>query len=435
MSIYTLQDPEYRPMNNVSSVYAYYQNLQNTTTTLSNYLYNSIPKSFFISEILPTRITRKGITEDSFTIIDEGVDLPFSTHMVVEPVSDFNSKDDTYVTLFFKINHKTIESLSQLYVNQDIIDTTIYLVLTGDADIVDNDLLYYNSGAGDSIAIISCDVNPDKSLTNPQIIRDGSFGNTGPNNADTQVISFTESLIIPSPVKEVYLTTYATEFLYSPLNGKATILRRNDTISSLYTNSTDEAVLSMNLILNPASFNISGGNNYQVNDTFTVTGGDVDGQITITEVDQDGGILSFYVSNVGNNFTIEPVVSYDNMTGSGANISSNDVFVISDITVDHPGHGYLPSDKVIVLESPSSSKAVEINNEGEIELTLQNVFDPETDIIFNNSWSIDKVVVNAPGYAHQYEPKIKLIDLSTGYHLDNKYITSNNFNFIDIDTV
>lgn len=415
MSIYninTIDTEEPTSFRNppTSSIFAYSKDLFNKNINqLSNHKYISADSQKVFNTIsFPTKVTKKGITKNSISVIDSGDSFGIHTYLIVQPVSNSHILDNTEVALYLKINDNTINSLSSSSVADDVNLNKTHLLIGPQGTL--SAVAAPDFGDFDEqLAIVSFDIDSSKNLVNPQIIREGSFIGLSSDN------ELGLNSIWASSIEKVDFIPDDTQD--TPLAAVAKPKRVNTYLADTYNQPADEASLSLNLILNDRTVVISGGQNYAVGDTFTVAGGDVDGSISVTEVDSNGAITSTSLSNDGNNFTSTPVATYDNATGSGATISYNDTFLLYEIIVDDGGAGYTNSDTVEIYPNSTSEQQINFYNIFTVK-TLDLQVSPAT---LNDVFSIDKIEVLSPGYNHQKEPKLTLID------------TMNNIQIADVD--
>jgi hypothetical protein len=174
---------------------------------------------------------------------------------------------------------------------------------------------------------------------------------------------------------------------------------------------------------------ITGGENYKINDTFTVSGDTQDATIVVDQITKKGGIMSTSVTVPGRGFTTpSPTVSYDGSTGSGATIAVDDNYTVTGFTINSGGNGYIDTDQICFYDPVDpSEETYPLFNDYTLPLLIF------TDIIgveptFQDAFSLDKVKVGDTGFIHNEAPLLTLVD-PDGQEITNTFITSNKDNF------
>ena len=413
MSTYHIfgEEPSNRELLSSTPSYRYSKSQVSRNRELTNYTYNNIFWSQNLNNITyPLKVTNKSITQNSFTIINEGTDFPIQTYLLVESRSKNKVEDNTAVSLYFKINSNTLGDLSTDTVNEDVETNKTHLVFGAPLNV----FTYYGN---QKQAIVEYPINPDKTFGNPSILQRGSFpaqenifSNSGfdlkSNSSFSGYIpAFWTSSVISVDLSNINTTN---EYAYSsvPLESVAKVVRSNTEISDLYTDPSDEANISLNLSLTNNTINITGGSDYVVGDSFTVTGGAIDATIKVTEVGSNGSILTAALTYEGSLFTSQPVVNYDGVSGNGANISYNNTFRITGITVNSGGNGYSVYDKIEIYRDVTEEKLLSIDIDFAIKTKPIGV-DPKV----KNKYSIGSIeIVNeAVSYTHLTLPTKRIV--------------------------
>lgn len=375
--------------------------------------------------------TNLGVTDSSFNIIDHGNNLPITVSLMV--INSELPKDSTYVEVYLKIHNNTLSSMN--LENVVTVDTS-------------NIFLYVSSyNTLESFALVSYEIIEDH-LANASILVPGSFissedksidllNNNGESNKYIMDGQWYKEWL--APLQSINILN--RNLVSFPLGSTFALVRANEDVENAIGAGLN-AVINFEFILNDSTILISGGQNYNINDTFTIDDGNASepGIIEITEVDDNGAIIETNIADFGVGFTMTPNVTYNGSTGSDCDIVINDSYGVS-INVTDGGNGYSSQD-YLAVQYPGS----DIFN----PLKAQNIFiDPDTgnaseatfeikpyiipfEPLLNNAFSIDTLEIIDPGFNHKENPLVTLVNKQTKTLINNTYINSNSNNFIDI---
>ena len=427
-------NPDYN-VNGSSSIYAYSKAVKSTQVDTDLTDYDFVPNPLYTSSypiFRSTKATSFSVTANSFTIDDVGSTFNFGTFLIVEPQDEkgvLPSDNITDVSLYLKFNSNTIDTLPTLPIDSSISESTIYLVVEAIQSTIGNDGTSDNQYAEKS-AIISYDVNGDKTLSNPQIVASGcfstdyeySFTNTGimtDNNSNFKLWASSIDTVVHN----------RSDIRGLPKAAVVKIKRKQPNLSSIYSSSSFDAVLSLDFGLQPDTVTITGGSNYVVGETFTITGSATrDGEITITKVSDSGAILSTKITNNGLNFTTNLTVTYNGSIGGLASITKVDAFRLFAIKVTDGGVGYLSQDEVEFYRNASATEPMTLETEGDQKALFTIKTKPiGVEPPFKHEFSIEKIRVNNGGNNHVEAPKVSIVQ--NGRIIENTYISSNKANF------
>lgn len=391
-----------------ATIYAYSNNFVADNTTLSNYNYINYSTIKQNSYIFNPKITLQAISNDSLTIVDSGDNLSGQTTLIVQANNDFNEKDDTQVDLYFSLNSNTVADLP-VYQANEVSFNTAYLVLGNDA----NPDVSYDL---DSVAIVSFDVETDYTLTNPQVLTAGSLFKPNVNNNSSMNPRFLSS------IQNIYVTSRNSGV---PLGSTVQVVRNSSVIDDLFTNPSDLADVTPLLAINDNTVTISGGLNYRVNDTFTISGATSNGEIKVTKVNTLGSILSTEIVSTGLGYSSEASAIYNGNTGSGASIDIADDYSILGFTINDGGNGYSAADTVKVFYDETEIFPTSEYTDYAVALSVSiDVLPIGVEPLLNDAFSLSGIMVVDGGQFHQHTPILTLID-EDGNIINNTFITSN----------
>lgn len=455
--------------NRYRSSYIVGKNLYNDSNLLSNGLnsynfhYNDPLNQIYATQGNYShlcKITNKGVTNDSFTIVNNSLDFDTGLSLRVIANNKLNLHDNTAVMLLLSLNNKSIQNLPTMTVNESIaVGTRLYLIIYGDSIDIEEG------------AIISFDVDNEHNLTNPILVNGGRLISTPISESDETLHDLSLKTGVDPLSTNNFPYTYEDDYdsltrkrwassldrifaenydagIFSELDSEdgytidfhtsisldssAHITRSHAVLEDMLSvDQNNQAVLSIIFSLANDSFSISGGSGYAVGDFFTVTGDIADGRIIVDEVDENGGILFTSVdSNARGSFsrsTTLPTIADNSPQGNGASIQSNDLFIIRKIVIDNPGVAYSENDVISVYNNTTETFYDEYTLPGFTILTTIVGVEP----VLNNNFSLSGFAVLEPGFRHDDKPLLELIDLKNKQKLDNIYVTSNANNFIE----
>jgi hypothetical protein len=406
MTYYTNGINTYRNANNLASYH-----------TIN---YSKIINQKFFSQkyTMPTRpYIHSRITNDNFSIINEGNSFTFNTSLAIG-ADKRHLESDATLSLYLKLNDNSIQDVSFSNINPEINTDKIFLVVS------DTTHLNTMNSNHTQFGLVSFDVN-NNNLINPNVEIAGSFmsGLSGTFAHDFNNIQQTQKInTYGGDISILYWLApiSSIQYLYTggiKLNTTINIRRRNSTIDNLFNDPSDQASLSLDLALHNDTINISGGSNYMIGDSFTVVSDGSNGQITVTDIGDQGDILGTYLTETGNGFINEPSVVYNNSSGSNANITIKDIYDISQIRIDNPGNGYYSGD-IVELIDPTFPIAIDSSR------ALLTIVPQEIGVVpkLNNLFSIDKIDAKySPDY-YEYTPNLFIIDIANNQIISNSYI-------------
>ena len=176
-----------------------------------------------------------------------------------------------------------------------------------------------------------------------------------------------------------------------------------------------DATISCELGIDESTVSISGGFDYEINDTFTVSDGtaSVDGIITVTSINNVGAITSTQVTTSGQGFVSTPTVTYNGSNGNGAVIAINDSYTISSISLDSTGTPYKHGIVSILLdgEDTYASAKVKISNGGKYP------------VINDNSFEISDVVIVGSSTGYNNTTSLTIVNTETEEVKDSSFVT------------
>jgi hypothetical protein len=298
------------------------------------------------------------ISNDSFTIVDNGEQFNFDTFFCIG--HNPNDIDTSVIDMYFMINPLSLNTLTNSSCNTDLGIDNLFLI-AGTSD--------HNNNFSDSnnLCIVSFDIISN-TLTNPQIIQNGSFlsgdrddlGSYTFSNLSKSVSEST-SLYGNANIFSLWLAPVSSIDFFGYTSGIKlnTIFKINRSlnISNTLFSSSDDCSLAANLRMNNNTVSISGGTGYQINDTFTLTDpGSDPATLTITDIDEQGAIIGFDFTYFGRNFTQTPTATYNGSTGVGANINFNNDYSLASIDVVDGGNGYSYNDTISAYDPDTNEE-------------------------------------------------------------------------------
>lgn len=344
-------------------------------------------------------LSYKGLDTECFSIINNDNNFGLDTHILFEQKPGVLPE----VSVNLQIN----ETTSQMLHLPDLIEpsnNTIYHIIYDS-----NSLFYDNSKA----AIIEYTWQDDSFIFN-NIINSGVFrGNEYSISTIGSTIGCSvETLSISNPGIGYKL-------------GSTFYLGRSHLTSNHF---EPDCIFTVGLILCSDTVIISGGDNYKVGETFTISGADTPGLIEIDEVDNTGSITSTTITITGRNFTTVPIVTYNGEDGEGADIEINDSFSISSpITIIDSGNAYTVHDSEILASYDDSFYEVSIPASCIVSLEDIKITPIVTDN-FSLSDSIDIITIGNNVIDNNFQLVSKnnvinntYINLNLDYLVDNIY--------------
>lgn len=408
----------------------------NKTYTNTKYFTKSYSRSDYIVDnqyIFYLNNTNLGISDDSLSIVDEGDNLSFRTHLIVE--NSETIKDSTYVELYLKINNNTLQSSYDTAIN--IADKCFLAIGSFETDGNNTSaLVQYNISNNylvgfsilDSGSFLSSEKNVEINKNNIKTIIDDSISNT----------EFIKQWLTPI----ISIDIINPELSDFPLGTVFNIARKNASFDSILGPEFD-AEIQTRFMLNDYTIEIDGGVNYAVGDVFVVDDGNAStpGTIEVTEVNSTGSITKTTVTEYGMGFTTTPSITYTGSTGTSASITVYDIYQVS-LQVLNGGNGYSSYDFIKATYPDETSVTYDPYNTWEDTLTTSprdptfviNTYPILLDPIIYDKFSISSVNIVDPGFNHKNNPIVKLVNLNNNQLLDNTFITSNNNNFINLST-
>ena len=200
--------------------------------------------------------TNLGVTDSSFNIIDHGNNLPITVSLMV--INSELPKDSTYVEVYLKIHNNTLSSMnSEKAVTVDA--SNVFLYVSSDKTL-------------ESFALVSYEIIEDH-LANASILVPGSFvssedksidllNNNGESNKYIMDGQWYKEWL--APLQSINILN--RNLVSFPLGSTFALVRANEDIENAIGAGLN-AVINVEFILNDSTILISGGQNYNINDT------------------------------------------------------------------------------------------------------------------------------------------------------------------------
>ena len=419
-----------------------------------------------IYDIQISNLTYKGLSDSTIQLNYNISNISQKSDLVLEAIGGI----EPYVRPVLSINNQTSQLLNFSDGFLDIDSTYVYhFILMG----------YLNSdNDDDTIGLVRYSVNNGK-LESPNILNYGSTVNydTAVYNNDLYRYkqdhdnelqeNFVEQDIGFHPGTTLIGTNVIDAEVIS--GGSGYTLGSTFYIDQPYGVSdyvSNKCTLNCKFSLSSNTIVITGGSGYLQNDTFSVSSNEDDGEILVTEVDNNGAIISTQVSSPGLGFNATPTVTYNGATGSSASITINDDYSVSFNKADYDYMNYLDEFNAeedyphsIPLDNPysilvSSGEAYTTNNYnikaknslneeytpdayGEVYITSEDIDSSAVIIFAADNYDITNIYVESSGNNLSVDNiKLFLVDKDDDNPLVNltqsDYITIND-TLIDIN--
>jgi hypothetical protein len=367
-----------------------------------------------------TRLSFKGADDSTFTVssgkvVDKGINLLIK-----------NPGNETKTDMYFQVHEDSIsiETSDVTYSG-----SKIYGLIESSIDYED-----------DQPAIIEFNItSPTYRPEFSSVVASGLFqGNNSYSLTEDYLYSDTRDLhyIDSDSMNSIFLdislmSTINSIDIYSGGSGyklgTVFTLSNNDARTTI--GGLSDASITGNLSLNSGTVSISGGESYQVGETFTVTDSvsGSSGIIQITEVAYNSrAITKIILVSSDNGFTNTPSVTYNGSNGSGATITINDNYTLGSVTVNDGGEAYPGG----INRVKSSLASVEYDPTVQAILVLITESYRESGVSIKNNFILADCKIKEAGNNLNSESDYKLFDNNKQYNF-NDYITINAY--IDID--
>jgi len=444
-------------------------------------LYKISKKSFIkktikdIYGIKTSNLTYKGLSDHTIALNSNLSNVSQQSNLVLEAIGGV----EPYVRPVLSINNKTSQLLN-------FSDRS--LSLSASTYVYHFILINYSYNDEDaSVGIVRYTVTGGK-LESPTILSYGSVANydlskynedlyTYKQNHDNETLEnfnkqqipvLSETTRIGTNVIDAEVVTDGSGYTLGSTFYVDQPYRASNYVPALQNN---KCTLNCKLCLCSNTIIITGGSGYLENDTFSVSSSEDAGEILVTEVDDNGSIVSTRISKRGLGFSATPTVTYNGSTGSSATIDINDNYSVAFNKNDYEYTSYMDDsvfDEGLYAEGGSTSIPLDspyniLNTSGEayttdnymiiaknslgedyipddfavVFITAENIDSDDIIIFAADDYDITGIHVEIPGnnlstdninlYLVNKDPINKLINLT-----QSNLITINDV-FIDID--
>lgn len=288
-------------------------------------------------------------------------------------------------------------------------------------------------------AIYKCDIDGNNLINNIELLQAGKFFSNHkflPESINREFFNFNvinnhayRSLLfaIASPIDSLTIRDGGSGY---KLNSIFSLIGQDNRNLIKDKVTIQDASISVDLSLHQDTINISGGENYQIGDIFSIQSAPAtSGEIKVSTIDSNGAILTTELINPGLGFTSQPSVIYNGNTGTNAVITHNDTYIIGNVSLLDKGNGYL-SLSLYISATDQLGQDYKPENYAVLNVQAESSLGNE-DIIINNKFALQSVNVTNPGNNfHDNSEMLIKSDFNKSLDFNNFYAINN---LIDVE--